>query len=119
MFNFFKKKKILIVVDAPGPAEFILPVIPLLKKKHEVSLITVLASPTEILSAHNPRRIDSESEAANLPAVAGVYAEINPDILLVAMSSLVLGPYVNQKITELAHADKKKIIDDCPVAIHR
>lgn len=96
--------KILIVVDAPGPAEFILPVIPLLKKKHEVSLITVLESPTKILASHNPRRINSETEAAR------AYAEINPDILLVAMSSLVLGPYVNQKITELAHADKKRII---------
>ncbi|TSC89541.1 MAG: hypothetical protein G01um10143_31 [Parcubacteria group bacterium Gr01-1014_3] len=95
--------KILIVVDAPGPAEFILPVIPRLTT-YNLKLITVGNSPTKILAAYKPLRIDSEAEATK------IYTEINPDILLVAMSSLVLGPYVNQKITELAHADKKKII---------
>ncbi len=96
-------KKLLIVIDAPGPAEFILPVIPKLKT-FNLQLITVGESPTKILAAYDPRRIDNETEAA------GAYVEINPDTLLVAMSSLVLGPYVNQKITELAHAGKKKII---------
>lgn len=99
-----KKKKILLVVDAPGPAEFILPVVPLLKKKCEVSVVTVKDSPTRILGKYKPIRCDKEEDVEN------IYKKINPDILLVAISSLVLGPYVNNKFTELAHRDSKRII---------
>lgn len=96
-------QKILIVVDAPGPAEFVAPVIPELKA-YNLKLVTVGKSPTKILSKYKPIRIDKESEAES------VYERINPDVLLVAMSSLVTGPYVNPKFTELAYRDGKKII---------
>lgn len=99
-------KKILIVVDAPGPAEFIEPVIPLLKQDAgiDVSLVTVKESPSKILSKYNLLRCDHEEDAEL------IYKNINPDILLVATSSLALGPYVNNVFTELARADGKKII---------
>jgi hypothetical protein len=97
--------KILIVVDAPGPAEFIAPVIPELRSKnYQLKIVTVGNSPTKILSKYKPIRIDKESE------VEPIYNKINPDILLVAMSSLVTGPFVNPKFTELAYRDGKKII---------
>lgn len=99
--------KILIVVDAPGPAEFIFPVMPLLQKNNGILLVTV-DQPTQaahkILQKYNPTSCSSEEEAEP------IYQKFNPDILLVGMSSLVLGPYVNKKFAELAHADGKKII---------
>lgn len=98
------QKKILIVVDAPGPAEFIAPVIPLLKKNANVKLATVKEPPTKILAKYDPIRCDSENEAGP------IYKKFNPDVLLVAVSSLTLGPYINNKFTELAHADGKKIV---------
>ena len=36
-----RKKKIMVVVDAPGPAEFVEFVIPLLAKKCELLVVTV------------------------------------------------------------------------------
>lgn len=96
-------KKILIVVDAPGPAEFIAPVIPKLKS-YSLKLVTVGESPTKVLAKYKPIRCDSESKAEL------IFKKFNPDVLLVAMSSLVTGPYVNPKFTELAHRDRKKII---------
>lgn len=101
-------KKILLVVDAPGPAEFIAPVLETWDKRHEtrfnLKIITVRDSPTAILKQYHPLRCDSEAEAEKN------YREFQPDVLLVATSSLQLGPFVNKKITELAHADKKQII---------
>lgn len=99
-----RKKKILIVVDAPGPAEFILPVVSLLKKRCEVKVVAVKDSPAKILGKYKTVRCDKEEDAEE------IYKRFNPDILLVATSSLVLGPYVNNRFTELAHKDNKKII---------
>lgn len=96
-------KKLLIVVDAPGPAEFIGPVIPLLKY-YELKIVTVKESPTKVLAKYNPTRIDKESEAEP------IYRKFDPDALLIAVSSLVTGPYVSRQFTELAHRDGKKII---------
>lgn len=96
-------KKLLVVVDAPGPAEFIAPVIPKLSN-YDLELITVGESPTKILAKYRPIRLDQENKAT------AVYKKFNPDALLVATSSLVLGPYVNNKFTKLAHSDSKKII---------
>lgn len=98
-------KKVLVVVDAPGPAEFIAPVLAELRnEKLEIELVTVGKSPTRILAKYNPIRCDSESEAEI------IYKEFKPDALLVAISSLTLGPYVNNEFTKLAHADGKKIV---------
>lgn len=96
-------KKILIVVDAPGPAEFIAPVIPRLKT-YNWKLVTVGPSPTKILAQYKPIRIDKENEAEP------IYKKFDPDVLLAAMSSLVLGPYAINEFVGLAHADSKKII---------
>ncbi len=97
-------KKLLIVVDAPGTAEFIAPVIPLIKGSAKIQLVTVKESPTKILERFKPIRCDQESGAA------AIYKKFSPDILLVAISSLVTGPYVNNKFTELAHSAGAKII---------
>lgn len=102
-----KKKKILVVVDAPGPAEFIETVIPLLKKKAEILLVTVNTStnaPYNILQKFDPMRADHEKDAVQ------IYGLFNPDILAVATSSLVLGPYVNNDFTKLAHEHGARII---------
>ncbi len=97
--------KILIVVDAPGPAEFIAPVIPEFRSKnYELRIVAVKESPEKILKKYGPIRCDSESEAEP------IYKKFNPDVLLMAMSSLITGPYVSPKFTELAHHDGKKII---------
>ena len=102
-----KKKKILVVVDAPGPEEFIKSVVPLLKKKAEVFLDTVKTStnaPYNILCKFDPLRADREKDARQ------IYELFYPDILAVATSSLVLGPYVNNEFTRLAHEHGIKII---------
>src|SRR3989344_5938370 len=102
-----KKKKILVVVDAPGPAEFIESVVPLLKEKAEVLLVTVNTStnaPYNILRKFDPLRADREKDARQ------IYELFNPDILAIATSSLVLGPYVNNEFTRLAHEHGIKII---------
>lgn len=96
--------KILIVVDALGPAEFIDPVIPILSKSFELRIVAVKESPAKIMKQHKPVLCNSELEAES------IYKKFKPDILLVATSSLVLGPFVNNKFTELAYADKKKIV---------
>lgn len=100
-----RKKKILVVVDAPGPAEFIESVIPLIKKKAEVLLVTVNTStnaPYNILRKFDPMRADHEKDAGQ------IYELFNPDILAVATSSLVLGPYVNNEFTRLVRLDSRK-----------
>ncbi len=96
--------KLLIVVDAPGPAEFIAPVIPLIKKFAKVQAITVKESPTKILAKYKPIRVDEEAQAE--PA----YRAFQPDALLIAMSSLTTGPYVNNKFTNLAAEESTPII---------
>lgn len=101
------KKKILVVVDAPGPAEFIETVIPLLKKRAEVLLVTVNTStnaPYNILRKFDPMRADHEKDARQ------IYGLFNPDVLAIATSSLVLGPYVNNEFTRLAHEHGARII---------
>lgn len=109
-YNLFMTKKILIVVDAPGPAEFILPVIPLLNARsdmghgYELKIVTVKDSPTRILKKYKPIQCDTEAEAEK------IYEKFQPDFLIIAMSSLVLGPYINLQFTKLAHEDKKPII---------
>ncbi|MDP1719117.1 MAG: hypothetical protein Q8L24_01690, partial [bacterium] len=97
-------KKILIVVDAPGPAEFIAPVIPLLKKSADIQIVAVKESPAKILARFKPMRCDKESEAEVF------YKKLSPDVLLVAISSLVTGPYVTARFTKLAHTAGARIV---------
>lgn len=99
-------KKILIVADAPGPAEFIALALPFLKhqKDFDFSVVTVNNSSSQVLKEYNPRLCSDEAEAKIL------YQEFKPDILVVAMSSLANGPFVNVAFTKLAHEDNKKII---------
>ncbi len=100
-------KKLLIVVDSPGSADFIAPVFPLLQKKFKTFLVTVnigLYGPYTILKNLKPLRCDHEKDALRL------YDKIRPDTLLVGTSSLILGPYVNNKFIHLANADGKKIV---------
>lgn len=98
------RKKILIIVDAPGPAEFIKPVIPLLQKTFKVSVVAVKESPARILAEFHPIACDVET------AVTGLYHELQPDILLPATSSLTLGPFVVSEFVKCAAKDKKRII---------
>lgn len=97
-------RKLLIALDAPGPAEFIAPVIPLLKKKNKVSIITVHESAALILRKFRPFSITSREAAQK------AYAEFSPDGLLVATSSLALGPFVLNDLTRLAKKENKLII---------
>ena len=94
--------KILIVVDAPGPAKALIEVLPLLEKY--LLILTIKESPTKILEKFNPIRCDSNEEAEKK------YREFNPDLVFIAISSLVLGPYVNLHVAELAKKDGKKVI---------
>src|SRR3989344_1925101 len=95
--------KILIVVDAPGPAEFIAPIIPELKT-YDTQLVTIGESPTKILSKYRPARCDSEKDAEQ------IYKNFSPDALLIAMSSLTTGPYVAGRFTDLAAEESRPII---------
>ena len=97
-------KCVLFIVDAPGPAEFIAPVIPLLKGELEIHLLSVKSSPTEILQQHNPTRCDTERAAERY------YTELKPEVLVTGMSSLLLGPFVVRRLTELAERDHVPIL---------
>lgn len=98
------RKRITIVVDAPGPAEFIKPVVPLLQKSCDVTVVTVKDSPARILAPFRPISCDAEI------AVPELYRVLQCDVLMPATSSLTLGPFVVAEFTKLAAADKKKII---------
>ena len=97
----------MVVVDAPGPAEFIEMAIPLLKEKCELLVVTVNTPANAAYNAlkkFKPEKCDREEDAE------AIYKKFNPDVLAVGTSSLLLGPYVENKFVELAHADNKKII---------
>lgn len=91
------RKKILCIADAPGPAEFLAPVIPLLRAHADTSIVAV-GTAMDILEEYKPIRCDDEVCADK------VCADINPDFLVSAISSLTHGPYVNNRFIELAHA---------------
>lgn len=102
-----KKKKVLVVVDAPGPAEFIEFVIPILAKKCELLVVTVntvTEAAYKVLKKYKPLRCDREEDAER------IYKNFDPDILAIGTSALLLGPYVNNKFIELAHFASAKII---------
>lgn len=97
-------KKILCVADAPGPAEFLLPVLPLISGGNAVTVVAV-GRATDVLTTVNPTICASEAEAEK------VYNEAKPDLLVAAISSLIeIGPYVNNTLIELAAKDGAPII---------
>ncbi len=88
------QRRILIAVDAPGPAEFIAPVIPLLRhgtwdKRHgnwETKIVTVGNSDTNILKQYRPIQCTTQRDAER------VFRSFRPHTLLLGMSSLPKTP---------------------------
>ncbi len=96
-------KKIICVADAPGPAEFLLPVVPLLLDDFNVTVVAVEKANNVF---NNIRHLDCSNEET----AEKIYQKIKPDLLVIAISSLPNGPYVNNKFMELAFSDKIPII---------
>lgn len=97
------KKTILCIADAPGPAESLAPVIPLLRKDARVVVVAV-GTAMKILQPLGAIACDDES------AVDELFNNIKPDILLSAISSLTHGPYVNNRFVALARVHAVPII---------
>ncbi|MDP3778486.1 MAG: hypothetical protein Q8R30_00360 [bacterium] len=97
------RKIILCVADAPGPAEFLAPVIPLLKEDYDVHVIAV-STAKNVLKEMDGVECNDESQAD------GLFRDIKPDLLVFAISSLTGGPYVNNKIVQLAHDNNIPVI---------
>lgn len=102
------RKKICCIADAPGPAEFLAPVIPLLAQDHDVSVIGI-GTAIPLLKSQGVIACDDES------AVKDCYEKIAPDMLISAISSLTHGPYINNLFIEKAHQERIPIIllQDC------
>lgn len=96
-------KIIMCIADAPGPAEFLAPVIELLTKDAHVIIIAV-GTAMNILKPLGAIACDDEMQAGN------IFAQIKPDMLVSAISSLTNGPYVNNRFIKLAHENKIPII---------
>lgn len=97
-------RKILCVADAPGPAEFLLPVIPLISRENTVTTIAV-GRAADVLVKTAPVICASEAEAEK------IYEEMRPDLLVATISSLIeIGPFVNNTLIELAAKDGVPII---------
>ncbi len=97
------RKIILCVADAPGPAEFLAPVIPLLSEDTDVHVIAV-GTARSVLKEMGAIECDDESQASIL------FENIKPDMVVFAISSLTNGPYVNNKIVQLAHENNIPVI---------
>ena len=95
--------KILCIADAPGPAEFLAPVIPLLLKGNDVSIVAV-GTAMSVLEPLGAMRCDNES------AVVDVFVNSKPDFLVSAISSLTHGPYVNNAFLEIARERNVPVI---------
>ena len=95
--------KILCIADAPGPAEFLAPVIPLLSKDNDVKIVAV-GTAMSVLGPLGAIRCDDES------AVADVFANIKPDLLVSAISSLTHGPYVNNAFLQISRERNVPVI---------
>ena len=90
------RKKILCIADAPGPVEFLAPVIPLFVRTHEVAVVGVQTA-MHVLASNGAIECNDEM------LVEDVYEKICPDLLISAISSLTHGPYVNNKFIEIAY----------------
>ncbi len=96
-------KKVLLVADAPGPAESIAP-LPALLASFEVSLLGT-GKANNVFSSLSHSEVSTPEEAIEF------YKQHKPDCLVAAISSLILnGPFVNNALIECASADKIPII---------
>ena len=91
-------KRILCIADAPGPAEFLLSVIPLLQERYAASIIAV--GTADRVFANIPHQIANDEATGER-----MYRDAGPDLLVVAISSLIDGPYVNNRLIECAATD--------------
>ena len=97
-------KKLCILADSPGSAEFIFPVIPRLMGRFECHIITVKDPPTRVLSAYHPIRVEDEKEAER------VFEIFKPDALCIGTSSLIFGPFVAKTLVRNATFKKLPIV---------
>lgn len=97
------QKTILCIADAPGPAESLAPVIPLLRKDAQVVIVAV-GTAMKILQPLGAIACDDESSVDEL------FNKIKPNILLSAISSLNYGPYVNNRFITIAREHAIPII---------
>lgn len=93
----------LCIADAPGPAEMLAPIIPILKKDFEVHVVAV-GTATNILQPLGAITCDNELLVNN------IYEEIKPDMLVSAISSLTNGPYINNAFMRIAHENNMPVI---------
>jgi hypothetical protein len=89
-------KKILIAVDAPGPADSVAPVVPLLQKQAEIKIVTVGPTPFARLQNFSPAPAETEEAARQ------IMDEFKPDLFFATTSSLVFGPFVVPALTKHA-----------------
>ncbi len=97
------RKKICCIADAPGPAEMLAPVVPLLGKDCEVRVVAV-GTAMSILEPFGAIACNDEA------AARGVFEQLKPDLLVSAISSLAQGPYINNQFIEMAHENGIPII---------
>ena len=95
--------KILCIADAPGPAEFLAPVIPFLTGDFDVRVVAVDTA-MSVLKSFDPIECNDET------LVKELFKEIKPDLLVSGISSLTHGPYVNNAFVEIAYEHKVPII---------
>lgn len=95
-------KTILCIADAPGPAEFLAPVVPLFTKDAEV--IIAVGTAMSILKPFGAIACDDEVQ------VDDIFAQIKPNVLVSAISSLTSGPYVNNRFIKLAREGNIPVI---------
>ena len=96
-------KKVLCIADAPGPAEFLAPVIPYMVREAVVRVVAV-GTARSVLKAFDPVICDDESQ------VSRIFMEFKPDLIVSAISSLAHGPYVNNAFIKLAHEQGVPVI---------
>ena len=89
-------KIILCIADAPGPAEMLAPVIPLLGKDCEVRVVAV-GTAMSILEPLGAILCNDISAAQD------VFEQSKPDLLVSAISSLAQGPYINNTFVQMGH----------------
>ena len=89
-------KKILIAVDAPGPAEFIAPVLPLLHTQRKLRIVTAHDSAAHVLKRWQPIRCATRREAER------AFDSFQPHTLLLGMSSLPKAPVHRTLVAQAA-----------------
>jgi len=97
-------KKILCFADAPGPAEFLLPCLSHLEKAGEVKVMAFGKAEGILKTVTNLKVVTDEVSAL------AVYEDFLPDILVVAISSLAKGPFIERALLGRAKADSVPVV---------